>query len=172
MSKSVIIKNIKMNNNSLTQIGLDNKKSEILATKLNELLANYQIFYMNSRGFHWNIKGNKFFELHQKFEELYSDSLIKIDEIAERILTLGFTPSHTYSDFISKSRIREERNITNGSEAIRSILKGYEVLLPLERELLSLSEDSYDEGTNSLMSDYIREQEKLMWMYTAFLNEN
>ena len=79
---------------NLNKIGLNKKDSELLSQKLNKLLANYQIFYMNSRGFHWNIKGNKFFELHLKFEELYNDSLIKVDEIAERILTLGLSLIH------------------------------------------------------------------------------
>ena len=66
----------------LKVIGLDEKKAEQLADKLNELLSNYQIFYMNVRGFHWNIKGERFFELHAKFEETYDDLLLKIDEIA------------------------------------------------------------------------------------------
>lgn len=155
---------------TLNQIGLDKSASKALSEKLNQLLANYQIFYMNARGFHWNIKGEKFFELHLKFEELYNDSLIKIDEIAERILTLGFTPLHTYGDYMGLSKIKEAKNISNGVEAVAQILKGYEVLLPLERELLEMSGDSNDEGTNALMSDYIREQEKLIWMYTAYLN--
>ena len=157
--------------NHLNQIGLDKKASQELSEKLNELLANYQIFYMNARGFHWNIKGEKFFELHLKFEELYNDSLIKIDEIAERILTLGSTPLHTYADYSSLSKIKAAKNISNGKEAIQKILEGYEVLLPLERELLEMSGDSNDEGTNALMSDYIREQEKLIWMYSAYLNQ-
>ncbi|MBW8200404.1 Dps family protein [Flagellimonas abyssi] len=156
---------------NLNQIGLDRTASNDLADKLNELLANYQIFYMNARGFHWNIKGEKFFELHLKFEELYNDSLVKIDEIAERILTLGFTPPHTFGDYIELSKIKVAKNISNGTEAIQLILKGYEVLLPLERELLELSGESNDEGTNALMSDYIREQEKLIWMYSAYLNQ-
>lgn len=156
---------------NLNQIGLDKKASSELSEKLNELLANYQLFYMNTRGFHWNIKGNKFFELHLKFEELYNDSLIKIDEIAERILTLGFTPLHTYADYSSLSKIKAAKNVSSGIEAIKEILKGYEVLLPLERELLEMSGESNDEGTNALMSDYIREQEKLVWMYSAYLNE-
>ena len=157
--------------NHLNQIGLDKKASQELSEKLNELLANYQIFYMNARGFHWNIKGEKFFELHLKFEELYNDSLIKVDEIAERILTLGYTPLHTYADYSSLSKIKAAKNISNGKEAIQKILEGYEVLLPLERELLEMSGDSNDEGTNALMSDYIREQEKLIWMYSAYLNQ-
>ncbi|MCK0160216.1 Dps family protein [Allomuricauda sp. F6463D] len=154
----------------LNQIGLDKKASSDLSDKLNELLANYQIFYMNARGFHWNIKGEKFFELHIKFEELYNDSLIKIDEIAERILTLGFTPLHNYGDYSGLSKIKAAKNVSNGREAVQAILNGYEVLLPLERELLEMAGDSGDEGTNALMSDYIREQEKLIWMYSAFMN--
>jgi starvation-inducible DNA-binding protein len=78
-------------------IGLNDTEAKKLAEKLSELLANYSIFYQNTRGFHWNIKGEKFFELHLKFEELYNDLLIKIDEVAERILTLGFSPAHNYS---------------------------------------------------------------------------
>ena len=73
----------------LNTIGLDQEKAENLAKKLNTLLSNYSIFYQNTRGFHWNIQGDKFFELHLKFEEIYNDLLLKIDEIAERILTLG-----------------------------------------------------------------------------------
>ena len=154
-----------------TRIGLNRAASEETANKLNELLANYQVFYMNSRGFHWNIKGDKFFELHLKFEELYNDSLIKIDEIAERILTLGFAPLHTYTDFLKVAKIPEAKSVSDGAEALKAVLAGYEVLLPLERELLSMSGDSEDEGTNALMSDYIREQEKLVWMYSAYLNQ-
>ena len=153
------------------QIGLKKTESKVLADKLNELLANYQIFYMNSRGFHWNIKGDKFFELHLKFEELYNDSLVKIDEIAERVLTLGHTPIHTFSDYSKNSTVKAVKNVSEGTQAVREILNGYEVLLPLERELLELSDQSNDEGTNAMMSDYIREQEKLIWMYSAYLNE-
>ncbi len=89
-----------------SQIGLDDKKSKLLAEKLNFLLANYQLFYTNARGFHWNITGEKFFELHVKFEELYNDAFLKIDEIAERILTLGYTPVHSFSEYIRTSEIR------------------------------------------------------------------
>lgn len=153
----------------LTQIGLDPKVSKELADKLNILLANYQIFYMNARGLHWNIKGEKFFELHMKFEELYNDSLVKIDEIAERVLTLGYTPLHTYKDFIENASVKTTKNISGGKESVQAILDGYKVLLPLERELLDLSGEHMDEGTNALMSDYIREQEKLVWMYSSFL---
>ncbi|MBX2966770.1 MAG: DNA starvation/stationary phase protection protein [Cyclobacteriaceae bacterium] len=151
------------------QIGLAIKDTQKLADGLNDLLANYQVFYLNARGFHWNIKGDKFFELHAKFEELYTNALVKIDEIAERILTLGYTPFHTFSDYTRNSQIKESKNVSDGSVAVKAVVDGFKVLLVKERELLKLSADADDEGTNALMSDYIREQEKLVWMYSAYL---
>ena len=150
-------------------IGLDADKSKKLSDKLNILLANYQLFYINARGFHWNITGEKFFELHLKFEELYTDALLKVDEIAERILTLGNTPVHTFSDYLKLAKIKEAKDVTEGKPAIKKVLEGFAVLIELEREILKLSADADDEGTNALMSDYIREQEKSVWMYSAYL---
>lgn len=152
-----------------TRIGLDTNKSKNLAEQLNLLLANYQLFYINVRGFHWNITGDKFFELHAKFEELYNDLLLKVDEVAERILTLGYTPLHTFSDYIETSTIGEAKNISDGRKAIQNIVASFSNLISLEREILELSSGAGDEGTNALMSDYIREQEKLVWMYSAYL---
>jgi starvation-inducible DNA-binding protein len=149
-------------------IGLDLAKSKELAEKLNVLLANYQLFYINARGFHWNITGDKFFELHLKFEELYTDALLKVDEIAERILTLGHTPLHSFTDYVAQSGIKEATNITKGKPAVEKVLEGFSELLVLEREILTMAADANDEGTNSLMSDYIQQQEKLVWMYSAF----
>lgn len=152
------------------RIGLSTEQSTLIADKLNILLANYQIFYQNLRGFHWNIKGDKFFELHLKFEELYNDIQIKIDEIAERLLTLGVTPLHSYEDYLSASAIKPMVNVFDGKECVSSILDSFKQLLILQREILTLSAESDDEGTNALMSDYTREQEKLVWMYSSYLN--
>ena len=156
---------------NIDAIGLDKVKSKLLADKLNILLANYSIFYQNTRGYHWNIKGEKFFELHVKFEELYNDLVLKIDEVAERILTLSHTPNHNYSDYRSVSEIKESDQISDGTKAVEDILSSFQVIIVLQRELLEISADADDEGTNALMSDYIREQEKLVWMYSSYLNK-
>lgn len=150
-------------------IGLDKAKSEKLAQKLNELLANYSVFYQNTRGYHWNIKGEKFFELHLKFEELYNDLLLKIDEVAERILTLGYSPEHNFTQYHKTSSIKESEKVTDGLKAVRQILDAFKTVITMQRELLNLSADANDEGTNALMSDYIRAQEKLVWMYSAYI---
>ena len=152
-------------------IGLDSKQAQELADKLNELLANYSIFYQNTRGYHWNIKGEKFFELHVKFEELYNDLLLKIDEVAERILTLGYTPAHNYSDYKNISKVEESVDVSDGMKSVEDILNSFKIIITLQRELLEMSADADDEGTNALMSDYIRAQEKTVWMYSAFLNK-
>lgn len=154
---------------NLNAIGLDSSQSKQLAVKLNELLANYSIFYQNTRGYHWNIKGEKFFELHVKFEELYNDLLLKIDEVAERILTLGGIPSHNYTDYKKVSQVAESKQVSNGNKAVEDILNSFRIIITIQRELLDLSAEANDEGTNALMSDYIRAQEKLVWMYSSFL---
>jgi len=153
----------------LNAIGLHQDKAEQLAKKLNELLANYSIFYQNTRGFHWNIKGVKFFELHLKFEELYNDLLIKIDEVAERILTLGYTPEHSYTHYLKVSVIAESIKIADGLIAVGQILDAFKTVIVMQREILALAADANDEGTNALMSDYIRFQEKQVWMYSSYL---
>ena len=155
----------------MNPIGLDKKKSEKLSAKLNVLLADYMLFYQNTRGLHWNIKGEKFFELHLKFEELYTNLLLKVDEVAERILTLGATPLHTFEDYISSSSLKSGKNISSPREAVKLILDSFQTLLIKQRALLDLSSEANDEGTNALMSDYIREQEKFVWMYSAYLNK-
>jgi starvation-inducible DNA-binding protein len=150
-------------------IGLDQTKSKQLAEQLNILLANYMIFYQNTRGLHWNIKGDKFFELHLKFEELYTNLLLKVDEVAERVLTLGATPLHTFEDYLDTSSIKSVRNVSDGNKGVQIIVDAFQTILLKQRSLLKLASEVGDEGTNALMSDYIREQEKLVWMYSAYL---
>lgn len=151
------------------KIGLNTVKAKELAFELNNLLANYSVFYQNVRGLHWNIKGNKFFELHIKFEELYNNLILKIDEIAERILTLGSLPNHQFSNYLSASTIKELNETTKDIIAIESIVSSFTTLINIQRTILKLAQEIEDEGTASLMSDNIREQEKLIWMYGAYL---
>lgn len=155
----------------MNRIGIDTEKAKMLSKGLGELLANYQVFYTNVRGFHWNIKGDKFFELHAKFEELYDDLNEKVDEIAERILTLGCSPEYRYSEYVKSSKIKEVTETAEGMKNMKDILESFQVLITMQRELLEKAGDANDEGTVALMSDYIREQEKSVWMYAAFLKE-
>ena len=158
-----------MNNSKI--IGLNVTDCHQISEKLNILLANYSVFYQNTRGAHWNIKGDQFFTLHPKFEELYNNLVLKIDEIAERILTLGSTPNHNYSDYLTLSNIKESKEVAEGAKDVENILASFKIVIDLQRDLLDVTEKAGDEGTNSQMSDYITEQEKEVWMYNSYLGK-
>lgn len=151
-----------------SSIGLATENLVKLAPELNILLANYQILYMNTRGYHWNITGPQFFQLHVKFEEMYNDLLLKVDEIAERILTVEAQPLHTFSDYLAHAEIKEHKNVHDAKSCIDGLLSGLQTLLIRQRKILSMAADAGDEGTVALMSDYIQQQEKTVWMLRSF----
>ncbi|OOG74208.1 Dps family protein [Flavobacterium sp. A45] len=156
----------------LNTIGLPVEESEVIIVELNVLLSNYQIYYQSLRGLHWNIRGRRFFDLHLKFEELYNDSQLKIDLIAERVLTLGGRPLHTFEDYIKFKQLPVGKNISNDVEGIELIVSSLSQLLTIEREILNKASEINDEGTNSMMSDFIVEQEKTIWMMNAWLEDS
>lgn len=156
----------------LNSLGLDPSKTKELANQLNDLLANFQIYYQNLRGIHWNIKGKNFFNLHVKFEELYTDANMKVDAIAERVLTLGETPLHTFEDYTRVAKVPVGKNISKDENAVALIVDSLTELLQIEREILNASDEANDEGTNSMMSDFITEQERTVWMMNAWLGKS
>jgi len=149
---------------------LDASKVSDLIKGLQQLLADYQVYYTNLRGFHWNITGHGFFVLHSKFEEMYDDVAEKVDEIAERILTLGGVPANTFSEYLKTAQIKEISGVSCGKEALENILETISILIKEERTLLSIASEAMDEGTVSLLSEYVKEQEKLIWMLVAYSN--
>lgn len=147
---------------------LDETKVQHVVPALHQLLADFQVFYTNLRGFHWNIEGRGFFVLHSKFEDLYNDAAEKADELAERILMLGGKPENRFSEYLRAAQVKEITGVSSGDEAIGHILNTYSYLIGEERKVLELASEASDEGTVALMSDYIKEQEKLIWMLVAY----
>ena len=156
---------------TLNILGLPVEESEVIAAELNILLSNFQVYYQNLRGIHWNIRGKRFFQLHVKFEELYNDAQAKIDLVAERVLTLGSTPLHTFEDYIANNKITVGKNVSKDTEAVHLVMASLADLLQIERVILDESAKIGDEGTNSMMSDFIKEQEKTIWMMKAWSEE-
>ena len=156
-------------NNSTNQIGLEKADMSAIIAKLNALLSSYHMYYINVRGYHWNVKGEHFFTLHPKFEELYTALQVQIDEIAERILTLGGTPLHAYSDFAQHTSIAEDKNISDGKTCVKGVVSGLQTLIAEQRQVSAVAAEADDQGSADLVDAYVQEQEKLVWMYTAFL---
>ncbi len=149
--------------------GIEEQASQALVKQLNQLLADFQIYYQNLRGFHWNISGPGFFELHRHFETLYTAAQLTIDELAERILTLGGRPLHTMSDYVKSADIKESRDVFTADETVRTTLSNIAVLLQLEREIVVAANEAGDEGTADLLTPLIAVQEKQAWMLKAYL---
>lgn len=150
-------------------IGLAQAEVKPIVNELNKLLSSYHIFYINVRGYHWNVKGEHFFSLHEQFEQLYTQLQLQIDEIAERILTLGGTPLHAYSDFTESSKIEEDKNVFDGRRCVEGLVKGLQELIEEQRAVIETADEASDEGSADLLTGYVQEQEKLIWMYNAFL---
>ena len=162
---------MKTKEEALNILGLPVKEAEVIAAELNILLSNFQVYYQNLRGIHWNIRGKRFFQLHVKFEELYTDAQEKIDLVAERVLTLGGTPLHTFEDYIANNKLKVGKNISKDTDAVHLIITSLADLLAIERVILDETAKINDEGTNAMMSDFIKEQEKTIWMMKAWSEE-
>ncbi|RZK77043.1 MAG: DNA starvation/stationary phase protection protein [Pedobacter sp.] len=151
------------------EISLSEKDVKPVVDLLNEYLANYHIHYQKLRGCHWNIKGQNFFTLHVKFEELYTNAQLTIDEIAERVLTLGKPPHSRFSDYISESGIKEINTIgLNDLAMVDEVLDDMAALIQLERDLLEASDKAGDDGTNDMVNRFMQFKEKTTWMLRSF----
>ncbi len=154
------------------EISLDEQEVKPVVDLLNDYLANYHIHYQKLRGCHWNIKGQNFFTLHVKFEELYTEAQTTIDEIAERVLTLGKPPHSRFADYINESRIKEIDTIGMQDLAmIDAILDDMSQLIQMERELLEATEQAGDEGTNDMVNRFMQFKEKNTWMLRSFADK-
>lgn len=152
----------------MSYLGLDEKSTAETVRELNILLADYHLYYQKLRNFHWNVIGRNFFDLHEKFEELYDDAKLKVDEIAERILTLRFQPTSNMSEYLKSSNLKESRSDISDSEMIKTLLEDHGVILNQMRKVIKTAEKGDDEGTIDLIGAYIGELEKTSWMLDAW----
>ena len=153
---------------TLNFTGLNSELTLNVVNALAQLLADFQIHYTNLRNLHWNVRGHGFFIMHEKYEELYDDAAAKIDEIAERILQLDGTPESRFSAYLKVAKVQELDVPETGCTAVEYVLDTLKTLIAQEREVLRLAADAGDEVTVALMSDYLKEQEKTVWMLVAF----
>nr|WKN37071.1 DNA starvation/stationary phase protection protein [Tunicatimonas sp. TK19036] len=154
-----------------TAVEQDNraKAKELVVDQLNGLLADYQIYYQNLRGFHWNVTGSWFFQLHQQFEELYQEAAEVVDQLAERIRALDATPLHALDDYFQKAQLTAAKNVSQGDKAVHITWKNNQVILYSLKETLATAQEAQDQGTASLLEDMIQATEKRIWMLKAFL---
>ncbi|QQX75942.1 MULTISPECIES: Dps family protein [Aequorivita] len=152
----------------MSYLNLDKKKTTATAKELNVLLADYHLYYQKLRNFHWNVIGHNFFDLHIKFEEMYDDAKLKIDEIAERILTLRFQPTSNFTDYLKMSNIKESPSDTKDIKMVEILLDDHGKLLKQMRTVVEKADAAGDEGTIDLIGGFIGHIEKVSWMLDAW----
>ena len=152
----------------MSYLGLDAEKTSKTVEELNTLLADYHLYYQKLRNFHWNVIGKNFFDLHEKFEELYDDAKLKVDEIAERILTLRYQPTSNLSEYLKMANLKESKSELTDSKMIETLLEDHGTMLKQMRKVIETADKASDEGTIDLIGAYIRELEKTSWMLDAW----
>jgi len=152
----------------MSYLHMEDKKIKPVALELNKLLAEHQLYYQKLRNFHWNVLGKNFFDLHIQFEDMYNDAKIKIDEIAERIITLNYHPLSKLSDYLETAEIKESDPLKTDSEMVNMLLEDQLIIIAQFRKVIKKANDAEDEGTIDLIGAFLREMEKSHWMLNAW----
>lgn len=145
-------------------IGISKGNRIEIAEGLKKLLADSYTLYLQTHNFHWNVTGIHFRDLHLMFEEHYTELAIAVDDIAERIRTLGVVAPGTYKEFTKLSSINEVDGVPDALEMVKLLTLGHEQIVRTAREVLKLSQNADDESTAALVSDRMRVHEKTAWM--------
>ncbi len=145
-------------------IGINKQDRTKVAEALKHLLADSYTLYLQTHNFHWNVSGPRFRDLHLMFEEHYTELATAVDEIAERIRTLGVAAPGTYKAFAKLSSIQEVEGVPDAKEMVKILNESHEQVVKTCREALKLAEDAEDESTAALVSDRMVIHEKTAWM--------
>ena len=156
----------------INKLGFNHRDKTQLITELNLLIASYHVHYQKLRNFHWNVEGNNFFELHEKFEELYNFSKVNIDNISERIRVFGDKPMASLQEYLDYSKITEPSGNQNADEMVKSILKDFEILIKQTIETLDIANKIGDVSTIDLLTNILKKTEKYFWMFRSYASHN
>lgn len=152
---------------SAIDIGISENDRIKIAEGLKHLLADSYTLYLQTHNFHWNVTGPQFRELHLMFEEHYTELATAVDEIAERVRTLGVPAPGTYQAFAKLSSIKEIEGVPSAKEMVNILTQGHETVVRTCRDVLALAQTADDESSASLVSDRMRIHEKTAWMLRA-----
>ncbi|TVQ24241.1 MAG: DNA starvation/stationary phase protection protein [Spirochaetaceae bacterium] len=157
------------NDRTQVDVGLTASKAETVAEALNTYLANLQVLYTKLHNYHWNIEGDSFFTLHAQLEQMYNVVNAEIDEVAERILKIGFRPMARGVDYVKHSDIQEvPSKAYHGKDIAETLAGDYRTLCVKLRHLISAAEKAGDDGTADDATAYLKDKEQMVWMLTAY----
>lgn len=147
---------------------MENKLHDVL----NSQLSSWSVLFVKLHNYHWYIKGKEFFTLHSKFEELYNEAALHIDELAERLLSIGGEPIATMNEYLEKSKIKESTGNETAMEMVQNISNDFSELIKELKNGMVLAEEADDEATGDMLLSIHLNLEKHVWMLQAYLGES
>jgi starvation-inducible DNA-binding protein len=151
-------------------IGIAEDSRKEIALGLGRVLADTYSLYLKTHYFHWNVTGPQFNSLHLMFEQQYTELAVAVDDIAERIRSLGVFAPGSYSDFAELTSIPETREVPSAEEMVRLLVEGNEAVAKTARSVFPAAEKGGDESTADLLTDRLRVHEKTAWMLRSIIN--
>jgi starvation-inducible DNA-binding protein len=143
--------------------------NEELIQAVNKQVANWMVLYVKLHHYHWYVKGHHFFVLHEKFEEFYDEANEHIDELAERILSIGGKPVSTIKECIEISSIKEASGNESEEAMIRETISDFQTVIGECKSAMDLAQKANDEGTSDMLLSIIGGLQKHVWMLNAYL---
>lgn len=153
------------------EIGISDKDREVISNGLSRMLADSFCLYLKTHNYHWNVKGPMFQTLHVMFMDQYTELWNALDEIAERIRSLGFPAPGTMSEFAKLSAIQEVEGVPSAEDMIRDVIVASQTVTRTAREVLDLADKANDQPTIDLMTQRLQIHEKNAWMLRSLLEK-
>jgi len=150
-------------------IGINTEQRTEIAAGLSRLLADSYTLYLKTHNYHWNVTGPQFNTLHQMFEMQYTELATAVDEIAERIRSLGVRAPGSYSEFAALTTIEEGTGEESAEEMTRQLVLGQEAVARTAREAFGAAEKANDQPTADLLTQRMQIHEKTAWMLRSML---
>ncbi len=152
-------------------IGISAKNLKSVHQLLNSVLADGNVFYIKLRKFHWNLSGGDFLELHELFEVQYKALELAIDQVAERISTLGGVAIGTMKEFVASSQLKETPGkIPNSQDMLKELVKDHETIIKSLRKMIDTTDSELkDAGTADFLTGLMSNHEKMAWKLRQYL---
>lgn len=150
-------------------IGIEADDRQKIASGLSRLLADSYTLYLKTHSYHWNVTGPRFRDLHLMFEEQYTELATAVDEIAERVRTLGYPAPGTFREFLELTTIEEVPGAPGAEDMVKDLVVAQEIVVRTCREILPAAQAAHDESTVGLVADRMATHEKAAWMLRSLL---
>lgn len=151
-------------------IGITDKNRQAVAAALNELLADEHVLYNKTRSYHWSVEGPSFMEFHKLYEGQYTELAEMIDEVAERIRTIGHFAEGRLKELLKLTSLEEPAVPVEQAKQIDNLTADHETIINRLRKLIKDFDEKYkDIGSSDFVTGLLKQHEKMAWMLRSYL---